>query len=74
MIPFRPAALFRSRWSALFWAAGVLWFASDVAGHPDRPTDTNAAGNATTARTNDGGDADSLDVLQNQVHAFEAMK
>ena len=24
--------VFRSRWSALFWAAGVIWFAIDIAG------------------------------------------
>ena len=24
--------LFRSRWAALFWAAGILWTAYDVAG------------------------------------------
>ena len=24
--------VFRSRWSALFWAAGIVWFALDVAG------------------------------------------
>ena len=24
--------LFRSRWSAMFWAGGILWLAYDVAG------------------------------------------
>lgn len=24
--------LFRSRWAALLWAGGILWFAYDVAG------------------------------------------
>lgn len=71
MIPLRPAALFRSRWSALFWAAGVLWFASDVAGHRERPDDANAVA---AAGTNEAGDDASLDALQNQVHAFEALK
>lgn len=23
--------IFRSRWSALLWAAGIIWFANDVA-------------------------------------------
>lgn len=32
-MPF--SRLFRSRWSALLWAAGVIWFAIDVA---DRET------------------------------------
>ena len=26
-----PRKLFRSRWSALFWAGGVLWTAYDIA-------------------------------------------
>lgn len=32
MLPRRPAALFRSRWAALLWAAGVLWTAVSVVG------------------------------------------
>ncbi|WP_375272298.1 hypothetical protein [Sphingomonas sp.] len=28
----RLSRLFRSRWAALWWAGGVLWFAFDVAG------------------------------------------
>lgn len=40
MIPRRPAQIFRSRWSALFWAAGVLVTAyqfvpSSPPPHPD---------------------------------------
>lgn len=26
-----PSGLFRNRWTALFWAAGILWTAYDVA-------------------------------------------
>jgi hypothetical protein len=32
MLPRRPAALFRSRWAALLWAAGVLWTAVSLVG------------------------------------------
>ena len=42
--------LFRSRWSALFWAAGILWTAYDVAN--DAP-DSSAA-NAATTNTGEG--------------------
>ena len=33
------AKLFRSRWAAMIWAAGILWTAVDVAGFssPDAP-------------------------------------
>lgn len=35
--------LFRSRWAALFWGAGIVWTAYDVAGAaPQRPV-TNPA-------------------------------
>lgn len=42
---FGYARLFRSRWSALLWAAGILWFAYDTA--ESRPqADDNSAANA----------------------------
>lgn len=28
----RTSSIFKSRWLALMWAAGILWFAYDVAG------------------------------------------
>jgi hypothetical protein len=31
MFPFRTSSIFRSRWMALLWAAGILWTAYDVA-------------------------------------------
>jgi hypothetical protein len=44
MIPMRTSSLFKSRWMALVWAAGILWFAYDVAG--SEPRDSNASANA----------------------------
>ncbi|KQS01462.1 hypothetical protein ASG11_17520 [Sphingomonas sp. Leaf357] len=37
------AKLFRSRWAAMIWAAGILWTAVDVAGFssPDAPATNN---------------------------------
>lgn len=37
------ARLFRSRWAALFWSAGILWTAYDVANDAPEPAATNAA-------------------------------
>lgn len=34
--------LFRSRWKALLWAAGILWFAWQVAA-PNEPPSTNVS-------------------------------
>ena len=45
-----PARIFRSRWSALIWAAGILWTAYDVAmanRTTPRVTSANASGSAT---------------------------
>ena len=45
-MPF--ARLFRSRWSALFWAGGILWTAYDVATlAPPARHDPAAPGNST---------------------------
>ena len=35
--------VFRSRWSALFWAGGILWTAYDVAAAEPSAPDRNAA-------------------------------
>ena len=32
MIPMKTSSIFKSRWMALLWAAGIVWFAYDVAG------------------------------------------
>ena len=43
MIPMRTSSVFKSRWMALIWAAGIIWFAYDFAGSGrSRPT-TNAS-------------------------------
>ncbi|UZK65607.1 hypothetical protein [Sphingomonas sp. M1-B02] len=44
MLPGRPSRIFRSRWAALLWAAGILWTAITVIGFgsstPDVPPET----------------------------------
>ena len=47
MIPRRPSRLFKSRWTALWWAAGVLFTAVTTVGFgPSASTNTSAATNA----------------------------
>lgn len=41
MIPMKTSTVFKSRWMALIWAAGILWFAYDVA--QSAPKDDNSA-------------------------------
>lgn len=57
--------IFRSRWSALFWAAGIIWTAYDVASAntPDPVSNNSAAADTdATGATVDNGD---LAVLAN---------
>jgi hypothetical protein len=42
MIPMRTSSIFKSRWMALIWSAGIIWFAVDVAG-PDNQAQNEMA-------------------------------
>lgn len=48
MIPMKTSTVFKNRWMALIWAAGIIWFAYDFAGSQPQATNTqdNASGNA----------------------------
>jgi hypothetical protein len=52
MIPMRHSTIFRSRWMALLWAAGIIWFALQVA-VPD--SSANDAGGNDIASSDGGG-------------------
>lgn len=52
MIPMRTKTIFKNRWMALIWAAGILWFAYDFAApsgdgsnsvNAEQPTDVTGA-------------------------------
>jgi hypothetical protein len=66
MLPRRPSALFRSRWAALLWAAGVLWTAVSVAGVGKAPSHAVPAANATDA-TGQPIDNEDLALLRNVI-------
>ncbi len=61
--------LFRSRWAALLWSAGIVWTAYDVANDAPEPAATNmASGNAVAQPTDATGtvfNAEDLAVLAN---------
>jgi hypothetical protein len=42
MIPVKTSSVFKSRWVALLWAAGIIWFAYDFAGSEPQ-SDSNTA-------------------------------
>jgi hypothetical protein len=48
MFPMRLSSVFKSRWMALFWAAGIIWFAYDFAGsQPQDQGDNNVTTDVT---------------------------
>ena len=50
MIPMKTSTVFKSRWMALIWAAGIIWFAYDFAGSQPQPAQNgDNAGQATDA-------------------------
>jgi len=66
-MPF--SRLFRSRWAALFWAAGIIWTAVDVAASAPAPRADggNAAAAVATDAMGDDVDANSLAEIANLV-------
>jgi hypothetical protein len=44
MIPMRHSSIFKSRWMALVWAAGIIWFAYDFASPSDQGMNTGDNG------------------------------
>ena len=51
MFPMRTTFIFRSRWLALLWAAGIIWFAYAFAGSQPQD-DNNAEANQAAAAEN----------------------
>jgi len=47
MFPMRLSTIFKNRWWALIWAAGIIWFAYDFAG--EQPQDDNGTANSEQA-------------------------
>ena len=43
MFPIKYSTIFKSRWVALLWAAGILWVAYDFAAPSDDPTANNSS-------------------------------
>jgi hypothetical protein len=62
MFPMRFSTIFKNRWMAVLWAAGILWFAYDFADSlPQGDAGNNAAsefgGSASSDDTNAAGQA-----------------
>ena len=55
MIPMRTSSVFKSRWMALIWAAGMIWLAVDVAGSSASTPSSTAANETETGLTDQAG-------------------
>lgn len=70
MIPVKTSSVFKNRWMALLWAAGILWFAYDFAG--SQPQDQNASANSTDQTDATGAAISNADTnkLAQELNAF----
>lgn len=70
MIPVKTSSVFKNRWMALLWAAGIIWFAYDFAG--SQPQDTNSSTNADQATDASGSPVTSDDTnkLGQELNSF----
>jgi hypothetical protein len=70
MIPMKTSTVFKNRWMALIWAAGIIWFAYDFAG--SEPQGSNASANADQATDGSGSalTADDANKLAAELNSF----
>ena len=69
MVPMRFSTIFKNRWMAVLWAAGIVWFAYDVAG--SEPQASNASANAEqTDATGSPVTSDDTNRLADELNAF----
>jgi hypothetical protein len=63
MVPMKFSTIFRNRWWALLWSAGIIWFALDVAGGNDREGAAPAAATDVTGAPVDAEQAKALNAF-----------
>jgi hypothetical protein len=74
MVPMRTRTIFKSRWMALIWAAGVLWTAYDYAeAQPQAPTNAAAGNDASDEPTDATGAPISPEDQQKLADAINGM-
>jgi hypothetical protein len=69
MIPMRMSTVFKSRWMALLWAAGIVWCAVDYVGTGD--DSSGAPGSAAKAQLPAGADTHLKDASGRPITAEE---
>lgn len=59
MVPMKFSTIFRNRWMAVLWSAGIIWFALDIAA-PDQAGDSPAVVTDATGAPVDADQAQAL--------------
>jgi hypothetical protein len=71
MFPFRTSSIFRSRWIALLWSAGIISTALSLV--PDRQQQRSAAASSDMAAQPERGDATGAPVSDEQLRQARNM-
>ena len=66
----KTSTVFKNRWMALIWAAGIIWFAYDFAG--SQPQDANASANSAQSTDSTGQPltSDDTNKLADELNSF----
>jgi hypothetical protein len=70
MIPMRTSTVFKSRWMALIWAAGIIWFAYDTASSQPQGDGNNTNAEQATDATGAPVTSDDTNKLANALNSF----
>jgi hypothetical protein len=70
MIPVKTSSVFKSRWMALLWAAGIIWFAYDFAGSQPKPTNNSENAEQATDATGAPVTSDDTNKLAAELNGF----
>ena len=69
MIPMKTSSVFRSRWMALIWAAGIIWFAYDTATSAPQGDDNSTNAEQPTDATGAPISTDNVNTLANVINS-----
>ena len=66
----RTSTVFKSRWMALIWAAGIIWFAYDTANSQPQGDDNSTNAEQATDATGAPVTSDDTNKLANALNSF----
>jgi hypothetical protein len=72
MLPIKHQSIFKSRWIALLWAAGIIWSAVEFTGGLSGAADNNQA--SSDNGQSDAGDSATAAALQGTMNTLQSLK